>query len=59
MRLLPLAERNLSGSIVRLRAGALAESERLRLGAGLQERDLQRPLANLVVLAYELVHAAS
>ena len=42
---------------VRLRAWALPESERIRLGAGLEERDLQRPLANLVVLAYELVDA--
>jgi hypothetical protein len=52
MRLSPLAE----GNLLTLRAGALPESGRIRLGAGLEERDLQRPLANLVVLAYELVH---
>jgi hypothetical protein len=36
----------------------LAERERVRLGAGLEERDLQRPLTDPVVLAYELVQAA-
>src|ERR671916_580557 len=53
MRLLPLAKRNL----LRLHAGALPESKRIRLGAGLEEGDLQCPLANLSVLAHELVHA--
>ena len=42
-----------------LRTGiALAERERVRLGAGLEEGDLQRPLADRVVLAHELVQAA-
>jgi hypothetical protein len=36
----------------------LAERERVRLGACLEECDLERPLADRVVLAYELVHAA-
>ena len=36
----------------------LPERERVRLGAGLEERDLQRPLADRVVLAHELVQAA-
>jgi hypothetical protein len=36
----------------------LAERERVRLGAGLEERDLQRPLTDPVVLVYELVEAA-
>jgi mannose-6-phosphate isomerase-like protein (cupin superfamily) len=36
----------------------LPEGERVRLGAGVEERDLQRPLADRVVLAYELVKAA-
>ena len=36
----------------------LAEGERVRLGAGLEERDLQRPLADSVVLPHELVEAA-
>jgi hypothetical protein len=36
----------------------LPERERVRLGAWLEERDLQRPLADLVVLAHELVEAA-
>jgi hypothetical protein len=36
----------------------LAERERVRLGAGLVERDLQRPLADGVVLAHELVQPA-
>ncbi len=36
----------------------LAECERVRLGAGLEERDLKRPLANPVVLSDELVEAA-
>src|SRR3954447_7335767 len=36
----------------------LAECERVRLRAGLIERDLERPLADGVVLAHELVHAA-
>lgn len=34
---------------------ASPEGERVSLGAGLEERDLQRPLADGVVLAYELV----
>jgi hypothetical protein len=37
---------------------ALPECERVGLGAWLEEGDLQSPLANRVVLAYELVHAA-
>jgi hypothetical protein len=37
---------------------SLPERERVRLGAGLEERDLHRPLAHPVVLAYELVHAS-
>jgi hypothetical protein len=36
----------------------LSERERVRLGAGFEEGDLQRPLADGAVLAYELVHAA-
>jgi hypothetical protein len=36
----------------------LAEGERVGLGAGLEERDLQCPLADRVVLAYELVEPA-
>src|SRR5687767_1890591 len=36
----------------------LPERERVRLGAWLEEGDLERPLADRVVLAYELVHAA-
>jgi hypothetical protein len=40
------------------RGDALPERERVRLGAGREERDLQRPLAHRVVLAHELVHAA-
>jgi hypothetical protein len=36
----------------------LAECERVCLGAGLEERDLERPLANPVVLSHELVEAA-
>jgi hypothetical protein len=40
------------------RGDALPERERVRLGAGREERDLQRPLAHHVVLAHELVHAA-
>jgi hypothetical protein len=36
----------------------LAERERVRLRAGLEERDLQRPLADSVVLTHELVQAA-
>ena len=36
----------------------LSEGEHVRLGAGLEERDLQRPLADRVVLAHELVQAA-
>ena len=47
---------------VRIDAGTvealLAESERVGRGAGLQEGDLQRPLADRVVLADKLVHAA-
>jgi hypothetical protein len=37
---------------------ALSERERVCLGAGLEECDLERPLADGVVLAHELVHAA-
>jgi hypothetical protein len=33
-------------------------TERVRLGAWLEEGNLQRPLADHVVPAYELVHAA-
>ncbi len=36
----------------------LPEREHVRLGAGLEERDLQRPLADPVVLAHELIQAA-
>jgi hypothetical protein len=36
----------------------LAERERVRLGAGLVEADLERSLADPVVLARELVQAA-
>jgi hypothetical protein len=36
----------------------LAECERVRFGAGLEEGDLERPLADHVVLAHELVKAA-
>ena len=36
----------------------LAEREHICLGAGLEERDLQRPLADSVVLTHELVEAA-
>ena len=36
----------------------LPEREHVRLGAGLEERDLQRALADRVVLAHELVQAA-
>jgi hypothetical protein len=36
----------------------LAECEHVCLGAGLEERDFQCPLADAVVLAHELVHAA-
>ena len=36
----------------------LPEREHVRLGAWLEERDLQRPLADRVVLAHELVQAA-
>ena len=36
----------------------LPERERVRLGAGLEERDLQRALADRVVLAHELVQPA-
>jgi hypothetical protein len=36
---------------------ALAKCERVRLGAGLEERDLQRSVADGVVLAHELVYA--
>jgi hypothetical protein len=36
----------------------LPEREDVRLGAGLEERDLHRPLADRVVLAHELVEAA-
>jgi hypothetical protein len=41
-----------------IRPRYLAERERVRLGAGLEERDLERPLANPVVLSHELVEAA-
>jgi hypothetical protein len=37
---------------------SLAEREHVRLGAGSEERDLQRPLAHRVVLEHELVQAA-
>jgi hypothetical protein len=37
---------------------ALPECERVGLGAWLEEGDLQGPLADRVVLAHELVHAA-
>ena len=43
----------LSGSLSRL-----AEGERVRLRAGIAERDLKRSLADCVVLARELVQAA-
>jgi len=36
----------------------LPEREHVRLGAALEERDLQGPFADRVVLAYELVQAA-
>jgi hypothetical protein len=36
----------------------LTECERVRFGAGLEEGDLERPLADRVVLAHELVQAA-
>jgi hypothetical protein len=36
---------------------ARAERERVRLGVGLEERDLQRAVADGVVLAHQLVHA--
>ena len=36
----------------------LAEREHVRLGAGLEERNLQRPLADRVELAHQLVQAA-
>jgi hypothetical protein len=36
----------------------LAEGERVRFGAGLEERDLERPLPDAVVFADELVEAA-
>ena len=36
----------------------LAERERVRLGTGLEEGDLQRPLADRVVLTDELIQAA-
>src|SRR5688500_12383352 len=36
----------------------LSEREGVRLGARVEERDLQRPLVHRVVLAHELVHAA-
>ena len=36
----------------------LTERERVGLGVGLEERDLERPLPNSVVLADELVQAA-
>jgi hypothetical protein len=39
-------------------SACLAERERVCLGAGLEERDLQRPLADPVVLSHELVEAA-
>jgi hypothetical protein len=37
----------------------LAECEHICLGTGLEERDLQHPLADRVVLAHELVEAAA
>jgi hypothetical protein len=36
---------------------ALSERERVRLGAGLTQGDLQRSVADNVVVAHELVHA--
>jgi len=36
----------------------LPEREHVRLGAGLEERDLQGPLTDRVVLTHELVQAA-
>jgi hypothetical protein len=42
----------------RLLRQALPERESVRLGAGLEERDLQRPLADRVVLTRELLQAA-
>jgi hypothetical protein len=43
---------------VAARFARLPEREGVRLRAALEERDLQRSFANLVVLAHELVHAA-
>jgi hypothetical protein len=40
------------------RTVGLAECEHVRFGAGLEERDLQRPLADRIVRAHELVEAA-
>lgn len=36
----------------------LPERECVRLGAGLEERDLQGPFTDVVVLAHEMVQAA-
>jgi inositol transporter-like SP family MFS transporter len=41
-----------------VRPSRLAERERVSLGAGLEECDLQRALANPVTLAHELIQAA-
>ena len=42
----------------RMPSSRLSERERVRLGAGFEEGDLQRPLADRAVLAHELVQAA-
>src|SRR4051812_7536668 len=41
-----------------MRVSSLSERERVGLGAGLEECDLQRPLADRGVLAHQLVQAA-
>jgi hypothetical protein len=43
----------------RRRPRSSPERERIRLGARLQERDLERPLAHRAALAHELVQAAA
>jgi hypothetical protein len=53
----PIRQRDGDGWSAR-RHGWLAERERVGLGAGLEEGDLQYPFTNRVVLAHELVHAA-
>src|SRR5918996_4386022 len=45
-------------SISRFAICRLPERERVCLGAGLEERDLERPPLDRVVLAHQLVHAA-